>query len=254
MKIAKPARAGLIAAIFAVAAMPSTGFAKIKNIVLVHGMNMDASAWRAVSDRLAKDDYHVSFVQMPMTSMADDIAATRRVIAAQDGPVLLVGHSYGGFVITQAGTDPSVKGLVYVAAYEPEIGETLGELNSSMPSDFPQSALVFSKDGYFVVKHDEWISDVANGASPADAEYTARFQRPVNSAIFGYKAEVAAWHDKPAWAVITLQDRTTSPRLQAMMSKRSGATTVEIDAGHLVHMSHPDAIAALIEKAADSLD
>lgn len=241
-------------AVAAAIAMPGPAAAEAHDVVLVHGMNMDGGAWRAVYDRLTADGYRVTAVQLPMTSMEDDIAATRRAIDAQDGPVVLVGHSYGGMVISQAGVDPNVKALVYVAAFQPEIGESLASLNASIPGELPADAILMFDDGYYVVDPDAWIADVANGLPEAEARYTAIFQTPANSSLFGYRAEAAAWHDIPAWAAIAAEDRTIAPALQRQMAGRSGARMVEIDGGHLLHMSHPQEIAALIEEAAASVD
>lgn len=232
------------------AATFSTAAAGPDNVVLVHGMNMDGSAWRAVYDRLHAEGYNISVVQLPMTSIQDDIAATRRAIKAQDGPVILVGHSYGGMVISQAGTEPAVKALVYVAAFLPEVGESLAYLNASVPAQLPQDAIKVADDGFYRVDPDAWITNVANGLSSADARFTATFQSPVNTAIFGYKAEAAAWRDVPAWAAIAMQDRTIAPQLQRKMAERAGAKIVEIEAGHLVQMSHPEEVSTLIKRAA----
>ncbi len=230
--------------------LPDAAVAKADNIVLVHGMNMDGGSWRAVYARLTSDGYNVTVVQLPMTSIEDDIAAARRAIDVQDGSVVLVGHSYGGMVISQAGTHPDVKALVYVAAFQPEIGESLASLNASIPAEMPQDALRVFDDGYYVVKPEVWITDVANGLPEDDARYTAVFQTPANTSIFGYTAEAAAWHIAPTWAAIATGDRTISPELQRQMSKRSGAKVIEIDGGHLLQMSHPEEVAALIEEAA----
>lgn len=241
-------------ALTAATALPDTAAARADNIVLVHGMNMDGGAWRAVHDRLAADGYHVTAVQLPMTSIEDDIAAARRAIAAQNGPVVLVGHSYGGMVISQAGTDPDVKALVYVAAFQPEVGESLAFLNASIPAELPQDAVQLLDDGYYVVRPEAWITYVANGLPEADARYTAMFQTPANTSIFGYEAEAAAWRETPAWAAIATEDRIIAPELQRQMSERSGATVVEIDGGHLLQMSHPGEITALIEEAAAAVE
>lgn len=241
-------------AIAAAFALPGAASAKANNIVLVHGLNMDGGAWRAVYNRLTADDYSVTVVQLPMTSISDDIAATRRALDAQDGPIVLVGHSYGGMVISQTGTDPDVKALVYIAAFQPEIGESLAFLNASVPAKLPQDAIQVFDDGYYLVKPDAWIADVMNGVSEADAKYTAMFQTPANTAIFGYEAEAAAWRKTPAWAVIATEDRTIAPELQRQMSKRSGANVVEIEGGHLVQMSHPDEVTAIIAEAAASAE
>lgn len=235
-------------------ALPGNAAAKANNVVLVHGLNMDAGVWRSVRDRLIADGYHVSVVQMPMTSIKDDIAATRRVIDAENGPVVLVGHSYGGMIIGQAGADSKVGALVYVAAFQPEVGESLAYLNASVPAKLPQSAIHVSGDGYYVVEPEAWIADVANGVPTAEANYTALFQRPANTSIFAYKAEAAAWHKTPAWAAIATEDRTIAPELQRQMSKRSGAKTVDIQGGHLLPMSNADEVSSLIEKAAASVN
>ncbi|MBB3660046.1 pimeloyl-ACP methyl ester carboxylesterase [Rhizobium sp. BK650] len=235
-------------------ATPGIAMAQVKKVVLVHGMNMDGGAWSSVYKRLVGDGYQVVVAQMPMTSIDDDIAAVRRAITMSNGPVVLVGHSYGGMVISQAGKSPEVKALVYVAAFQPEIGESLAKLNSSIPAKLPPDSLQVLKDGFYTVKPEAWIADVANGVSEDEAQYTANFQTPVNSAIFVYKAAAAAWHDKPVWSAIATEDRTISPELQRMMSKRSEAKTVEVKGGHLLQISNPDEVTALIEKAANAVD
>lgn len=234
--------------------LPSTATARARNVVLVHGMNMDGNAWSSVYDRLRSQNYQVTVVQLPMTSIEDDIAATRRAIASQEGSVVLVGHSYGGMVISQAGTDPHVKALVYVAAFQPELGESLASLNASVPAELPQDAAQVFKDGFYVIKPDVWADYVANGLPQAEAEHTALFQTPANTSIFGYKAEATAWRDIPSWAAIAKQDRTISPDLQRKMSERAKSTVVEIDGGHLLPMSHPESVAAIIETAAASVE
>lgn len=238
---------GIVAA---VGMSPVAAVAKIDNVVLVHGSNMDGGAWRAVYDRLTAGGHRVTVVQLPMTSIQDDIAATRRALDAQAGPIVLVGHSYGGMVISQAGTDPDVKALVYVAAFQPEIGESLAVLNTSMPSELPSNAVRVSGDGYYVVDPEAWIAYVANGLREAEARYTAVFQTPAHTSIFDYKAEAAAWRQVPSWSVIATRDRTIAPALQRRMSERSKAKVTQIDGGHLLQMSHPDKVAAVIEEAA----
>jgi pimeloyl-ACP methyl ester carboxylesterase len=241
-------------ALSALTAQSGAVLADVNNIVLVHGLNMDGGAWRAVYDRLTADDYDVTVVQLPMTSIADDIAATRRALDAQDGSIVLVGHSYGGMVISQAGADPDVKALVYIAAFQPEIGESLAFLNASIPAELPQDAIKVFDDGFYVVKPDAWIADVANGVPETDAKYTAMFQAPASTAIFGYEAADAAWHKTTAWVAIATDDRTIAPELQRQMSRRSGAKVVEIEGGHLLQMSHPDEVTAVIEEAAGSVE
>jgi pimeloyl-ACP methyl ester carboxylesterase len=237
-------------AMVAAGTLPGAAAAQVRNVVLVHGMNADGSTWRSVFDQLDGEGYEVTVVQLPLTSIEDDIAATRRIIDAQDGPVVLVGHSYGGMVISQAGTDPKVEALVYVAAFLPEIGESLAMLNASVPADLPQSAIRVFEDGTYLVEPEAWIADVANGLSEADARFSAMSQATSNTAIFGYEAEAAAWHDVPSWAAVATEDRTIAPELQRQMADRSGATVVEIDGGHMLPMSHPNEVAALIKDAA----
>ncbi|MTH97238.1 alpha/beta fold hydrolase [Roseibium sp. RKSG952] len=241
-------------ALSASAALPASAHADAKNVVLVHGLNMDGGAWRGVHERLTADGYSVTVVQMPLTSASDDIAAARRAIEAQDGPVVLVGHSYGGMVISETGTGPNVAALVYVASFLPEKGESLGALNASIPTDFDPSAIKVSADGFYVLERDAWIKSVANDIPEADANYTADFQTAAHTSIFGYQAEVSAWKDKPSWAVIPTRDLTVAPQLQHKMAARAGASVTEIEAGHLVNMSHPDAITDIIKQAAETVD
>jgi pimeloyl-ACP methyl ester carboxylesterase len=170
----------------------------VKNIVLVHGANTDGSGWRQVHDILTKDGFHVSVVQQPLTGLADDVAATQRVIGLQDGPVVLVGHSYGGTIITVAGADPQVKALVYVAALQPDRGETSGKLASSMPGDVPASDLKPTRDGFIFVDPAKFVSDVAADVPKAQAQFMAHAQMPVAAAAFAAPVTLAAWHDKPA--------------------------------------------------------
>jgi pimeloyl-ACP methyl ester carboxylesterase len=231
----------------------SAGPVAAANIVLVHGMNMDGTAWLPVRQQLVDRGHAVTVVQLPMTSIADDIDATRRAIRAQSGPVVLVGHSYGGMVISQAGTEPGVDALVYIAAFQPEVGESLAALNASAPPELPGEATVMFDDGFYVLKRSAWIDYVADGLPRALAEQTADLQTPVNTEIFGYRAEAAAWHGVPSWYLVAANDRTISPSLQRRMAERSGATIREIDGGHLPPLEHPAETVALIEEAARAI-
>ncbi|AWF82696.1 alpha/beta hydrolase [Microbulbifer sp. A4B17] len=242
--------AQIIAISLACVEMASAG----ENVVLVHGLNMDGSAWHKVHKRLTSKGYDVTVVQMPMTSIQEDVAAVNRVIDMQDGPVTLVGHSYGGMVISQAGMSPKVQALVYIAAFQPEVGESLGYLNTSMPAELPQEAIRVSKDGYYVVARDAWITYVANGLTKSEAVYTADFQSPANTSIFSYQAELAAWKHKPHWSLIANDDLTITPELQRMMSKRSKAKTSIVEGGHLLPISHSEEVAAVIESAASFVE
>lgn len=224
----------------------------VKNIVLVHGANNDGSAWRGVYDILKKDGYRVSVVQQPLTGLADDVAATKRVIDQQEGPVILVGHSYGGTIITVAGADPKVRALVYVAALQPDIGETTNKLAASMPGTVPSSDFKPTKDGFIFIDPTKFAADVGADLPPAQAEFMAHSQMPVAAAAFDAPVTVAAWHDKPSYAIIATADHALNPALARWMYKRSGARVTEIKASHLVYISHPDAVANVIERAARS--
>ena len=224
-----------------------------KNIVLVHGANTDGSGWRGVHDILTRDGYHVSVVQQPLTGLVDDVAATNRVIDQQDGPVILVGHSYGGTIITVSGADPKVRALVYVAALQPDAGETSNQLAASMPGEVPGSDLKLTNDGFVFLDPTKLAADVAADLPPAQAEYMAHAQMPVAAAAFDAPVTVAAWHDKPSYGIVATADRALNPMLARWMYKRSGAKITEIKASHLVYISQPDAFAGVIETAAGSV-
>jgi pimeloyl-ACP methyl ester carboxylesterase len=224
-----------------------------KNIVLVHGANTDGSGWRGVHDILTRDGYHVSVVQQPLTGLVDDVAATNRVIDQQDGPVILVGHSYGGTIITVAGADPKVRALVYVAALQPDVGETTGQLAASMPGEVPASDLKPTKDGFIFVDPTKFVADVAADLQPAQAKYMANSQMPVAAAAFEAPVTAAAWRDKPSYGIIATADRALNPMLARWMYKRSGAEVTEIKASHLVYISQPLVVARVIERAARSV-
>jgi pimeloyl-ACP methyl ester carboxylesterase len=224
----------------------------VKNIVLVHGADTDGSGWRGVYDILKKDGYHVSVVQEPLTGLSDDVAATQRVIDQQDGPVILVGHSYGGTIITVAGADPKVRALVYVAALQPDVGETTNQLASSIPGEFPSSDVKPTKDGFLFIDPAKFAADVATDLPPARADYMANSQMPVAAAAFDAPVTVAAWHDKPSFGIVATADRALNPMLARWMYKRSGAKITEIKANHLVYISQPGAVASVIEAAARS--
>lgn len=243
--IAAAALIGLSGAV-AEAAPAKTGAA---NIVLVHGALVDGSSWKGVYEILRKDGYHVSIVQQPLTSLDDDVAATKRILDLQDGPVVLVGHSYGGTIITVAGADPKVKALVYVAALQPDMGESTGELAGRIPSASPNNDIKSTKDGYLYLDRSKFADNFPD-VPKAQAAFIADSQVPVASAAFGAKVTVAAWHDKPSYAILATQDRQLNPDLAHWMYKRSGATVTEIKASHLVYISQPRAVAKVIEQAA----
>jgi pimeloyl-ACP methyl ester carboxylesterase len=189
-------------------------------------------------------------VQQPLTGLADDVAATKRVIDQLDGPVVLVGHSYGGTIITEAGADPKVKALVYVAALQPDVGETTNQLSSSKPGKVSQSDLTVTPDGFVFFDPARFPSDVAADVPPAEARYLAEAQMPVAAAAFDVPVRVAAWHDKSSYGVIATHDLELSPALAHWMYERSGTKVTEISGSHLVFVSQPHAVARVIEAAA----
>lgn len=224
------------------------------NIVLVHGALMDGSTWRGVYDILTREGFNVRIVQQPMTGLAEDVAATERVIDQLDGPVVLVGHSYGGTIITEAGAHPKVKALVYVAALQPDVGETTNQLASSKPGSVPNSDLIATPDGYLFFEPDKFPSDVAADVPLPEAHYLAHAQMPVAAAAFNTPVKVAAWREKPSFAILATDDRELSPALAHWMYARSGAKVTEIRGSHLAYIANPKAVAHVIEAAARSVN
>lgn len=225
----------------------------VKDIVLVHGAITDGSGWRGVYDILTRDGYHVTVAQPPLTGLADDVAATKRVIDLQDGPVVLVGHSYGGTIITVAGADPKVRALVYVAALQPDVGETTNRLASMMPHQVPSGDLKLTADGFIFVDPAKFATEVAADLPRARARFMANSQVPVAAAAFDAPVTVAAWRDKPSYGIIASDDHELSPVLARWMYRRSGAKVTELEGSHLVYISHPAAVAKVIERAAGSV-
>jgi pimeloyl-ACP methyl ester carboxylesterase len=222
----------------------------VKNIVLGHGADTDGSGWRGVYDILRRDGYRVSVVQEPLTGLSDDVAATQRVIDLQDGPVILVGHSYGGTIITVAGADPKVRALVYVAALQPDVGESTNQLAASIPGAFPSGDVKSTRDGFLFIDPARFAADVAADLPAARADYMAHAQMPVAAAAFDARVKVAAWRDKPSYGIIATEDRALNPKLARRMYARSGAKITEIKGSHLVYISQPAAVAKVIETAA----
>ena len=228
---------------------------RVRNIVLVHGAWADGSGWRGVYDILVRDGYQVSVVQEPETSFQDDVAATRRIIALQDGPCILVGHSYGGSVITEAGSDASVVGLVYVAAHMPDTGESEAEDGKRFPSDLSKSgAIKKTADGFTYLDPAQFHEYFAADLPTDQAEFMSRSQvlNPVDS--FAAVISAAAWRSKPSWMVVAGADRTINPDLERWYAARAHSHSVEVaGASHCVYISHPQAVAALIEDAASQV-
>lgn len=235
-----------------VAVAPFPAFAEpIKNVVIVHGAFADGSGWRKVSDILSANGYRVSIVQEPETSLADDVAATRRVLALQDGPAVLVGHSYGGMVITEAGRDDKVAALVYVAAFQPERGETLAALGASKPvPGADPHAIKATPDGYLYLDPAIFPAAFAADLPKAEADFLARSQVFTAKAAFTTAVGEPAWKAKPSWAIVATQDRSINPDLEREMAKRAGSRVREVDSSHAVYLSHPGAVAEVIAEAA----
>ena len=223
--------------------------APVKNIVLVHGYFADGSGWQAVSKILTRDGYKVSVVQEPETSFGDDVKATTRVVDAQDGPSILVGHSYGGAVVTEAGNDAKVAGLVYVAAFQPDAGESPMELAKKTPG--ASTAIKATADGYLYLDPAQFHADFAADLPAAEAKFMAASQVMPAAQSFGVPITTPAWKAKPSWTVVATADRAINPDLERFMAKRAGSTTVEINSSHVAYMSHPAEVAKLIEQAAE---
>jgi len=229
---------------------------RIRNIVLVHGAWADGSGWKGVYDILIKDGYNVSIVQEPETSFKEDVAATKRVLALQDGRCILVAHSYGGAVITEAGTDPSVAGLVYIAAHMPDAGENEGDDGKRFPSDLSKSnAIKKTPDGFTYLDPAQFHEYFAADLSTEQAAFMARTQ--VLNAADNFKAVItkAAWRSKPSWMLVATKDRTINPDLERWYARRANSHKVEVSgASHSVYASRPKEVAALIEEATSNVD
>ena len=223
--------------------------AVVKNIVLVHGGLVDGSGWEGVYNLLKKDGYTVTIVQNPTISLADDVAVTKRAIAAQNGPVILVGHSYGGAVITEVGNDPKVAGLVYVAAFALDKGESVSALIKDPPPGAPVPPLLPPVDGFLLLDKAKFPASFAGDVSPEKAEFMADSQVPWGVDALGGTISEAAWKAKPTWYLLTTEDRMLPPDAQRLMSKRAGATVVEVKSSHAVYVSHPQAVAHIIKEA-----
>jgi len=231
--------------------LASVGHAAVKNVVLVHGAFADGSGWKPVADVLRHDGFTVYVIQEPETTFEADVAATRLVLD-RSGPCVLVGHSYGGMIITEAGVHPSVKALVYVAAFQPNVGESAAELNSKIPAASNSIAPVGG--GFLQVKPEAFPEDFAADMPQAFAHFMAISQVPISLEAFGAKATAAAWSRKPSYAVVAKQDRMINPDLERFMSGRAKSNTIELPGSHAIFLSHPKEVAALIEKAANAAE
>jgi pimeloyl-ACP methyl ester carboxylesterase len=222
----------------------------VKNFVLVHGGLVDGSGWKGVYEVLKKDGYTVAIVQNPTISLADDVAVTKRAFAALNGPVILVGHSYGGVVITEAGNDPKVAGLVYVTAFAPDKGESAASLIKNAPPGAPAPPILPPQDGYLFLEKAKFPAAFAADVSRDVASFMADSQVPWGLEALNGAITQPAWRTKPSWFLVTTEDRMIPPDAQRAMSKRAGSTVVEVKGSHAVYVSQPQAVAHLIEKAA----
>ncbi len=225
----------------------------VKNIVLVHGAWANASSWSRIIPALQASGLHVTAVHSPLTSVAEDVAAANRIIDAQDGPVLLVGHSYGGAVITEAGMNPKVAGLAYVAAFAPDEGETLGGLAKNFPTTPAFGELRPIADGFLLLTAKGVNDNFAQDLTSAEKNMLIATQSATQGALLATPIKAAAWHTKPSWFVIASNDRTISPLQEASTAKRMGAKTLHLPSSHVPMLSHPDEVAAFLIEAASSI-
>jgi len=233
--------------------MAATGTSTAMSIVLVHGGFVDGSGWAGVYKILKKDGYNVVVVQNPTLSLADDVAVTRRAVAAQRGAVLLVGHSYGGVVITEAGTDPKVAGLVYIAAFAPDKGESVSSLIKDPPAGAPTPPILPPQDGFLFLDQTKFHFSFAADVDADTAAFMASSQVPWGVGALAGTITEPAWRSKPSWYLVSTEDRMIPPPAQRIMSKRAGSTVAEVAGSHAIYVSQPKSVANFIEKAASEL-
>lgn len=223
-------------------------------VVLVHGGFVDGSGWQAVYNLLRKDGYTVRVVQNPTVTLEGDVEATRQVIDAQDEPVVLVGHSYGGAVITQAGNDPKVAGLVYVAAFVPDRGESVNSLIANPPPDAPVPPILPPEDGFVFLDREKFAASFAGDVNAESAAFMADSQVPWGVGALGGEISEPAWRSKPSWYLVTTEDKMIPPTAQRSMAERAGCTVIETAGSHAIFMSQPSVVAELIKDAASDLN
>jgi len=221
-----------------------------KSVVLVHGGFVDGSGWEGVYNILRKDGYNVAIVQNPTISLADDVAATKRIIAAQNGPIILVGHSYGGAVITEAGNDPKVAGLVYITAFAPDKGESVSSLIKDPPPGAPVPPILPPQDGYLFLDRAKFPASFAGDVDAERAAFMADSQVPWGVEALSGTISEPAWKTKPSWYLVVTEDKMIPPPAQRFMSQRAGSTVDEVAGSHAIYVSQPNAVAAIIKKAA----
>jgi pimeloyl-ACP methyl ester carboxylesterase len=224
----------------------------IRNVVLVHGAFADGSGWRGVYDNLTARGYKVTIVQNPLTSLADDVAATRRVLDLQPGPTILVGHSWGGTVITEAGVHPKVAGLVYVSALSPDAGETTAQQYEGF-SPTPEFVIDIRHDGFGVINSANFKAGFAHDTTDEDAAFMRDSQVPINMSVFGTRLENAAWRTKPSWAIIATEDKAFDLEMLRRMAKKIGAKVTEVSASHALFITQSSVVSDTIDAAARSL-
>ncbi|MER8571314.1 alpha/beta hydrolase [Mesorhizobium sp. M1409] len=227
--------------------------ADVKSIVLVHGGFVDGSGWQGVYDILKKDGYDVTIVQNPTTSLADDVAVTKRAIAAAPGNVVLVGHSYGGVVVSEAGTDPKVAAVVYIAAFAPDAGESVSSLIASPAPGAPVPPILPPVDGFLFLDKTKFAGSFAADVKPDLASFMAASQVPWGVAALDGKVTAPAWKVKPSWYLVSTEDKMIPPEAQRAMAKRAGATVTEAKGSHAIYVSEPKVVAKIIEKAANGV-
>ena len=222
----------------------------LDSIVLVHGGFVDGSGWEQVYNMMKNDGYAVRVVQNPTSSLADDVAATKRVVAGETNPVILVGHSYGGVVITEAGNDPKVAGLVYIAAFAPDRGESVASLIKNPAPGAPAPPILPPQDGYLLLDRSKFAASFAADLPKEKADFMANSQLPWGVAALEGAVTQAAWRSKPSWYLVATDDKMVPPEAQRAMSRRAGAAVTEVRGSHAVYVSKPEAVVALIKKAA----
>ncbi|GLS17088.1 alpha/beta hydrolase [Labrys miyagiensis] len=244
------ASAAVIGVLCGVGAAHAATAGAIKNVVLVHGGFVDGSGWKGVYDILEKDGYKVTIVQNPTSSLEDDVAVTRRTLAAQDGPTILVGHSYGGVVITESGNDPKVRGLVYIAAFAPDTGESVSSLIANPPPGAAVPPILPPQDGYLFLDRSKFSASFAADVKPAQADFMAASQVPWGLNALNGKVTEPAWKGKPSWYLVTADDRMIPAPAQRQMANRAKATVAETAGSHAIYVSNPKVVADIIEQAA----
>ena len=230
--------------------MNTNANAKKPTIVLVHGGFVDGSGWQAVFEALKKDGYNVAIVQNPTISLSGDVAATKSILATIDGPVILVGHSYGGVVVTEAGNDPKVIGLVYITAFAPDQGESVGSLIQNPPPGAPVPPILPPQDGFLFLDKTKFAASFAGDVDAKTAEFMANSQVPWGLEALNGAVSQPAWKNKPSWYLLVTDDKMIPLAAQQFMSKRAGSTVSQVGGSHAIYVSQPKAVVSLIEQAA----